>query len=401
MIEHGGWNGSFYSGWTNDYHWKPTITQSELDVYKDPAVYSAAGSKYTTGNHDLPNMLGTGPYLFTMWDKTTNTWRIDYNDPYWKDPTFAQAGDKAGNYIYTIIEQGNDYWPTRKMRFLAGEFDFVTVPGENMYDLLVDEYTPIPGINLVYNIDVEMARWFARDWVQGWYYNALLPGLYAYDLYKATPGAVQNIDLNIQSRLIPILNYSTIYIFHNQMRVGGGLGNGTSSIAPMVWFASVKRTDNNGGLIYATLGLTRTPGEFPDAKEFANGTYVLVAPLGSANATFSWYEDGTFQKITGSKTGVTYTVGAESYPITSLANDTDPTNNKVTNGTFIAKTLLGDIDGNGVVDIYDAIRLSNAFGSSQRGAKFNADADFNGDLTIDIYDAIILAGNFNKNVLTA
>ena len=126
----------------------------------------------------------------------------------------------------------------------------------------------------------------------------------------------------------------------------------------------------------------------------------MVPPLGSANATFTWYEDGILQKITGSKTGVTYTVGAESYPITSLANDTDLSNNKVTNGTFVAKTLPGDVDGNGVVDIYDALVLAGAFGVSTGDKRYNADADLVVDGTIDIYDAIILAGDFSKTVDT-
>ena len=104
--------------------------------------------------------------------------------------------------------------------------------------------------------------------------------------------------------------------------------------------------------------------------------------------------------ITGTKAGKTYTVGAETQPFSPGANDTDQSDNKVTNGTFVAKTLPGDITGDGVVDIYDALVLAGAFGSSTGGKKWNADADLNSDGTIDIYDAIILAGNFNKSVMT-
>jgi len=151
VIEHGGWTGTFYAGWSNDYRRKPSNSYSELDKYKDPAVYGAAhGSKYTTGTHDVPDMLGTGPYLFTSWDNTISTWRIDYNSNYWKG--WTSAGDKAGNYIKTVIETGVAAWPTRKMLFLTGDFDVAVVPRANMYDVLTSTYNPIAGVNLVYNI---------------------------------------------------------------------------------------------------------------------------------------------------------------------------------------------------------------------------------------------------------
>ena len=154
MVEHGGWNGTFYAGWSNDYRRKPTETRSELDQYKDPAVYGAAGSKYpgTTGSQHVPDMLGTGPYLYTSWDTTTKTWRIDYNSNYWRG--WGNAGDKAGNYIHTVIEKGIEAWSTRKMLFLNGEFDVAVVPNANMHDLLQtgSNYNPIAGVNLAYNL---------------------------------------------------------------------------------------------------------------------------------------------------------------------------------------------------------------------------------------------------------
>ncbi|MGD0495775.1 MAG: ABC transporter substrate-binding protein [Candidatus Bathyarchaeia archaeon] len=650
VIDHGGWDGLFTPGWTNNYRQKPSNDYSELDVYKDPAIYGAAhGSHYLTGTHDVPNMLGTGPYKFTSWDKTTSIWEIDYNPSFWQGFATAGAGDGL-NFIHTVIVSGIASWPTRKMLFLNGEVDAAVVPTSNMYDLLTDFSTPIAGINMAYNIptlqtdefffttnltatspyqsfagypshtsgaaalffadqnirtafawafnyteyksavwfnqmiqhgswwatgltpvnandtflplrnvdltqmqywldkaalvdghnvstdgfdvtflyntgnamrqiacqaladswstlnskyhvsviavdwptfltlmvtkgmagyclgwladfadavdfagvymatggsfsafqgppypadqatidleiiqastaaepqrvilyhDLESRYWnnclsialdqpvgraWARDWVQGRSVNQLWPGLVAYFLYKAIIGVVQSIDLNIQSSLNPIVNYTTIYIYQNQMRVGGGLGSGIDPITPMKYFLDVHRTEANGGAIYATIGLKRTPGEFPDASEFANGTYVLVTPGGSANKTLTWYENGASQKITGASWkvgGKVYTVGASSYPLTSLANDTSLSNNEVTNGTFHATTLPGDIDGNGIVDIYDALKLSAAFGANAGQKKYNALADLNSDATIDIYDAIILASNFNKAVLTA
>ncbi len=59
--------------------------------------------------------------------------------------------------------------------------------------------------------------------------------------------------------------------------------------------------------------------------------------------------------------------------------------------------ILGDINSDGIVDIYDAITLASAFGSRPGSSNWNYSADINSDGGIDIYDAIILAGNYGEN----
>jgi parallel beta-helix repeat protein len=56
--------------------------------------------------------------------------------------------------------------------------------------------------------------------------------------------------------------------------------------------------------------------------------------------------------------------------------------------------LLGDINADGTVDIFDAITLSSAFGSKPGNTNWNPKADINSDGVVDIYDAIILANNY-------
>ena len=147
VIENGGWDGQFTSGWTNDYHWKPTKTRSELDEWKDPAIYGAKGSKYTTAAA-VPDMCGTGPYKFTSWDAANKTWRIDKFTDYWRG--------WSGNHVATVIKQGIDAWSTRKEKFLSGEVDDCAVPTANMWDLLnssdASGHTPIPGVRLYWNL---------------------------------------------------------------------------------------------------------------------------------------------------------------------------------------------------------------------------------------------------------
>lgn len=52
-----------------------------------------------------------------------------------------------------------------------------------------------------------------------------------------------------------------------------------------------------------------------------------------------------------------------------------------------------DIDGDGDVDIFDAVILSAASGFTPGDENWNPDADLNGDLTIDVFDAVILSSH--------
>lgn len=58
--------------------------------------------------------------------------------------------------------------------------------------------------------------------------------------------------------------------------------------------------------------------------------------------------------------------------------------------------LAGDVNNDGIVDIYDAIQLAIAFQAKPGQTNWNPDADLNADLIIDIYDAITVAINFGK-----
>jgi len=58
--------------------------------------------------------------------------------------------------------------------------------------------------------------------------------------------------------------------------------------------------------------------------------------------------------------------------------------------------LLGDINDDGIVDIFDAILLANAFNSAIGMPTWNPEADLNNDDFIDIFDAIILSLNFGR-----
>jgi len=60
--------------------------------------------------------------------------------------------------------------------------------------------------------------------------------------------------------------------------------------------------------------------------------------------------------------------------------------------------LLGDLNEDNVVDIYDALLAANAFGSKPGDGNWNPDADINGDGLVDIFDLILLAQNFGRRL---
>lgn len=58
--------------------------------------------------------------------------------------------------------------------------------------------------------------------------------------------------------------------------------------------------------------------------------------------------------------------------------------------------LIGDLNGDGVVNLLDAIILGNAFGSTPTSPNWNPNADLNGDGHVNILDSIILGSHFGK-----
>jgi len=81
------------------------------------------------------------------------------------------------------------------------------------------------------------------------------------------------------------------------------------------------------------------------------------------------------------------------------ALDSAPLNNIQQAGSLRAfAAIVGDINGNGNCDIFDAIQLALVFGKKSTDIGYNKDADLNSNGVINIFDAILLANNFGKHV---
>jgi hypothetical protein len=134
-------------------------------------------------------------------------------------------------------------------------------------------------------------------------------------------------------------------------------------------------------------------GLFPETFNvtiYANETIIETRPItlingSSANITFMW---NTTNFAYGD-----YTLKAYAWPVAGEANTAD---NAYTYG-LVQVTIMGDVDGNGNVNVLDAIDLSNSFGKSMGQAGFNPNADFDDNGVINILDAITLASNFGQH----
>ena len=143
------------------------------------------------------------------------------------------------------------------------------------------------------------------------------------------------------------------------------------------------------------LNVTVTAADLGDYSEtFTVTVYANTTSIASQNVTLSSGNstDITFTWNTTNFAYGNYTISAYAWPV---PGETNMANNNFTGGN-VTVTIPGDINGDGTVDIYDAIILSAAYGSTPGSKNWNPNADINGDGIVDIYDAIILASAYGS-----
>jgi hypothetical protein len=82
------------------------------------------------------------------------------------------------------------------------------------------------------------------------------------------------------------------------------------------------------------------------------------------------------------------------YTVHLNVTDADGFQNTVSHVVNSRSMLIGDINGDGVVNILDAILLANSFLATPSSSNWNPNADINGDGIVNILDAIMLANHF-------
>ncbi len=99
----------------------------------------------------------------------------------------------------------------------------------------------------------------------------------------------------------------------------------------------------------------------------------------STTRTFTW-------NTTGYAKG-NYTIWAYAWPV---QGETDTTDNTFFNG-IVTVAMQGDINADGIVDIFDCVKIAIAFASQPGDPNWDPDADITNDKLIDIFDIVIVA----------
>jgi hypothetical protein len=89
-----------------------------------------------------------------------------------------------------------------------------------------------------------------------------------------------------------------------------------------------------------------------------------------------------------------YTIKAEAQPV---PYESDLTDNAFVDGS-VAINITGDVNGDGIVDIYDLAIVGLAFSSKPGDPNWNPMADLNQDGQIDIFDLVTVALNYGRKL---
>jgi hypothetical protein len=116
-----------------------------------------------------------------------------------------------------------------------------------------------------------------------------------------------------------------------------------------------------------------------------------------AIANYAWnFGDGNI--TSGYYPSITHNyTGLGKHTVTLNVTDTSGFNSSATHQVTVRlTTLVGDINGDGIVNILDAIIMGLAFLSTPSSPNWNSNADLNTDLVVNILDSIILANHFGQ-----
>jgi hypothetical protein len=157
----------------------------------------------------------------------------------------------------------------------------------------------------------------------------------------------------------------------------------------------------------AYLNMTSDPTEVSFLNN-VNGTLFLYTPYAKTPGALNEASDTSLGSLGTSGSGdlatFTFKIIAHGYNTTAV-NVTGAVMQDFigpiafsTVGANVTNTIPGDVNGDGVVNILDAIVLANHFGASIGQPNYVPGADINGDGTINILDAIILSNHFLQHL---
>ncbi|MDH7476906.1 MAG: CARDB domain-containing protein [Candidatus Bathyarchaeota archaeon] len=128
-----------------------------------------------------------------------------------------------------------------------------------------------------------------------------------------------------------------------------------------------------------------------NVKVYANGTQIATTPCTLTKGT------STTLTLTWNTTGYAkgnYVVSAYAWLV---QGETDTADNTLTDGWVIV-AMAGDINADGIVDIFDCVKIAIAYGATPNDPNWDPDADITNDNIIDIFDLVIIAIHFGETI---
>lgn len=261
----------------------------------------------------------------------------------------------------------------------------VRAPGGSLFDLRTSPTGSISGQNWVVNF----TRFYPSDQNQVPKYSfAVGEDVYIFAEWE-------NFDPINEHNVTEV----AVFTDPTSAPLGFGFTSGRlgSNMVSSSFFKAMSATSSGMGtfVVYGNL-LSDFPknGGYPYCPEwsvtFAVTASPKVSPVQAAGSVSLLTGDGSynfsFRFPLGSTHHGHYTVSASSYS-SMLA----------TSNTTFYLPLIGDINHDGSVDIFDAILLARALNTRPGDQYWNPYADINGDGAVDIFDAILLAAHFNES----
>ena len=122
---------------------------------------------------------------------------------------------------------------------------------------------------------------------------------------------------------------------------------------------------------------------------YANATEIETKQVTLANGASTTV---TFTRNTTGFVKGNYTIWAYAWPV---QGETDTADNTFVDGwVFVA--MPGDVNGDGVVDIFDCVTIALAYDSTPNDPNWSPNADITNDNLIDIFDLVIVALHFGE-----
>lgn len=127
---------------------------------------------------------------------------------------------------------------------------------------------------------------------------------------------------------------------------------------------------------------------FYDSTLIETKNVTNLPPQQNITLTFNWNTTAVAPSITP------YTIKAEASTVPYEVNVTD---NTLVDGTIKLK-IIGDVNGDGTVNINDLIAWDNAYESHVGNANWNAQADINNDGVVDKADATLILDHYKETI---